>query len=654
MIDTSLQSVQKPATRRVSPFKLGCGLVAIILLVVVALGVFKAIRIAPAARGLLTDLRALQAVDLGSLSDPDPAQLTRMRDQFASLEANLATVQREAGPFLPLTQHLGWLPRVGGEAQAAPLLLEIASGVATAGRTAMDGGLPVLAAIQTHGEGDALSRALPALVEAQPLWQEAEAALLNVEVARSQLDLGALQPVVAQQVERLDGYLPLLRAGMSMARMAPLLLGYDEPRTYLVLAQNSDELRPSGGFISGVGLVTLDKGRITELSFQDSYWVYDGKVDHPPAPAALERYMKAQMLLLRDANWSADFPTTAAVAQSLYLLDTGRQTDGVVAIDLETTRRIVQAIEPLTLPGYSEALTSRNLIAALRAVWAAPSDTELTASADSQAEWWRHRKDFMGDLATAAKEKLEAGRVNYPRLALAFYGVLQEKHMLINLRNRAANDLMASMNWDGALRPGDQDYLLVVDTNVGWNKVNAVVNRDMKYQVALIEGALPQATLEMTYRHGGKQSDEPCVHVTPAYGNAYDALVHRCYFDYLRVYALAGARLIEAEGFEADTVAAGRGERNTTVFEGFLVVPPGGERQVRLSYELPASVVDDATYKLRVQKQPGTPAWPLQVALLDSAARWLPVSAGGVAIDGGVSFSLTLDADLEVVARRVP
>ena len=242
---------------------------------------------------------------------------------------------------------------------------------------------------------------------------------------------------MSAQIERLDRYLPVLQGGIALARSAPSLLGVDGARTYLLLAQNSDELRPTGGFISGVGLLGIDRGDLSQLDFRDSYEVYNPSVDHPLAPPDLERTMGAQMLLLRDVNWSADFPTVAGVAQALYQLDTGTPVDGVVAFDVEAVRRMIAALEPLQLPGYQEPVTSANLIAAIRTVWEAPAAAEASLSEKdpTQSDWWQHRKDFMGDLASAGRAKIETGQADLAKLAQAIYGALREKHILISLND---------------------------------------------------------------------------------------------------------------------------------------------------------------------------------------------------------------------------
>lgn len=635
------------------PWKIVLLVLLLALLAALAFVALRTVRAATAARSALTELQSLQDVDLTALASLDPASLGELQGRFARLEANLDTVAVQAGPFLPLARHMGWLPRFGAEAVAAPELLQLARGAATAGRASLDGAQIVAQAIKQPGQGSALARLTLALEQAQPRWQEAQAALDQVAAARSQLDTAQLSPRVAAQLDRLDSYLPLLQTGSTLARLAPALLGANGPKTYLVLAQNSDELRPTGGFISGVGLLQVEQGQLGELDFADSYTVYNPNVDHPLAPPDLEQTMGAQMLLFRDANWSADFPAAASVAQSLYQLDGGAPTDGVIAFDLEAARRAMTALEPLALPGYEQPLTADNLLAAMREVWAQPLTTENTVRQAGQSDWWLHRKDFMGDLADAAKAKLEAGQVDLPQLAQALYSSMQEKHVLLTVGDPAVAQALAQAGWDGAVTPGPGDFLLVVDSNVGWNKVNGVVQRNTAYTVTPQPDGSALIDLELVYRHQGAASNEPCIHAAH-YGDTYEDMIGRCYFNYLRVYAPQGARLISSTGFEGDDVTVQPGERGTTQFAGSLVTPPGQSRSVQLRYELPAGVISGDSYHLRVQKQPGIPTWPVRVVLVDPSGTWQPGTPGGQRTDEGVKVVFELSRDVDVTMTRQP
>lgn len=626
---------------------------SVALLAALVFVALRAVRTATAARAALTELHSLQEEDLTALASLDPANLGELQGRFARLEANLDTVAVQAGPFLPLARHMGWLPRFGAEATVAPELLQLARGAARAGRASLDGAQIVAQAVAQSGEGSALARLAPALEQAQPRWQEAQAALDQVAAARSQIDTAQLDARIAAQLDRLDGYLPLLQTGSALARVAPALLGADGPKTYLLLAQNSDELRPTGGFISGVGLLQVERGQLGELDFEDSYTVYNPNVDHPLAPSDLEETMGAQMLLFRDANWSADFPSAASVAQALYQLDAGTPTDGVIAFDLEAARRAMTALEPLALPGYEQPLTSDNLLAAMREVWAEPLTTENTVREAGKSDWWLHRKDFMGDLAKAAKAKLEAGQVDLPLLAQALYSSMQEKHVLVTVGDPAAEQLLEKAGWNGAVHPGSDDFLLVVDSNVGWNKVNGVVQRNTVYTVTPRPDGSARVDLDLAYRHQGAASDEPCVHAAH-YGDTYEDMIRRCYYNYIRVYAPPGAKLVGSAGFEDDVVAVRPAERGATQFAGSLVVPAGQSRSVQLSYELPAGLIAEDSYLLRVQKQPGIPAWPVKVVLADPSGSWQPGAPGGQRTAEGVQVFFELSRDVDVTMVRQP
>ena len=603
------------------------GVIAVLLL---ALGFWagsKALRLWRHLDSLRATLPRLEArANPEALGDLQPADFAALQEDFATLADDLTAIQDEAAPFLPLTRILGWVPTYGSDIQAAPALLDVAVGVADAGRTTLEGVQPLLAAWQqpaADGSGSLLERVLPPLVEAQPRLAQVQTELAQVTAARAAMDVSRLSPRVGGLVERLDRYLPLLNLAVQAAQLAPNLLGAEEPRSYLVLAQNNAELRATGGFISGVGLLRLDGGRIVELSFQDSYAVDDFSKPHPPSPPPLLKYMKAEILVLRDANWWPDFPTSAQALADLYELDQGIVVDGVIAADLTAIELLVGALGPLRLEGYDQPVTGQNVLEFMQATWEAPLegpsfDVWAEGEREQRREWLQHRKDFMGILMDGILARLEgSGDLQLGRLVWALNRSLDEKHVLIQVNDPQATELLVAAGWDGTLRPGEGDFLLVVDSNVGFNKVNPRIEQGISYRVTL-EGDRPHAELTLRYRHTSTVRLEECVHEA-YYGESFEEMMDRCYFDYVRVYAPAGSELRETSGFEPDSVESLAGERDTQVFAGLLVMAPGDEQEITLSYDLPPAVMADGTYRLRVQKQPGTGALPLHVQVTGAA-----------------------------------
>jgi hypothetical protein len=573
---------------------------------------WSAARASMQARLALADLNRIEAV----ARDLKIESLPALNEQVAALDLHLTSTRTAARPFLWLASRLGWLPSIGPSLRALSPLLNMAVDMAGGGHQTLDALEPILALAGSPGHEDLIAQAVLALATAAP-----ELAAAETRVARAEQERAAirepLHPRLASLIGRLDRVLSLERTGLQAAQAAPALLGANGPRTYLILAQNNHELRGTGGFISAIGFVRLDGGRITDLTLADSYTVDNFEQPHPQPPPALSEQMGAQLLLLRDSNWSPDFPATAQVARALFEQDQGIGTDGAIALDLEATRLMVGALGPLSLAGVAEPITAENAIATMKQAWQAPATSQeslQTGDPGGTRDWWLNRKDFMAELMTTALGKLESGADLDPAvLARALLAMLEERHLQIAVDDPALSELLAERGWDGALLPREgNDFLAVVDSNVGFNKANAAVQQEIAYGVNEASNGI-EATLTLTYTHTASAlpASEPCDR-TPRYGSSYDDLIQRCFWDYLRVYVPAGSELLVADGLRRATAAPG--EQNTTVLAGDFVLRPSEQHTVTLRYRLPIAA-GNAPYRLDVRKQAGTLAPPLSVAV---------------------------------------
>ncbi len=596
--------------------KLAVGALLLVLLAAITWLAWCGASAAVQARLALADLKRIQAV----AGDPSPEALPALRSDLGALESHLSAAERAGRPLLWGASRLGWLPGIGPTVQAAPVLLSMGIESARAGQQAMAALAPVIDQFGRLEEGELLARVVPALAGASSELAAADRRLARVQEMRATLPR-PLHPRLAGQLERLDRALPLARTGLQAARVGPALLGADGPRTYLILVQNSDELRATGGFISAVGVLELDDGRVTGLKLADSYAVDNWQQPHPAPPRALAEYMGAQLLVLRDSNWSPDFPTSAEVARVLYQQDQGVPTDGAIALDLEAVRLLVAALGPLEVPGLAEPVTAANLMSQLKQAWEAPATSEGTIREAETSDWWLKRKDFMGEMVGVALTKLQSGvDLNFKALASALLAMLEGRHLQIAVDDPAAAALFSERGWDGGFRRSrDEDFLAVVDSNVGFNKANAAVNQEIAYAVApAAAGGRIEASLTLTYTHTSVPLSplEPCDH-TPRYGDSYDDLIRRCYRDYLRVYVPSGSELMDAGGLANLTSAAGEGD--TTGFAGDFELRPGAQHVVTLRYRLPAGLAAEP-YRLSVRKQAGTGSVPLWVK--GGECRW--------------------------------
>ncbi len=580
---------------------------------------------------LQNDLQALRALLQDSPTTPSgtpDATAWTPAEVLTFLHNDLRGFQSEFAFFFDSAPHLRWLPRYGADLAAAPALLTMALELSESGARLAQVLQPLLVPQDIPPESQTLEVALSLLREAQPHLQETARALERVQQTRAGLDKSALSPRLAGWLAQLDRYLPLLQRGVQIALLLPQTLGDTEMRTYLLLMQNEDELRPTGGFLTGVARIAVVDGRIEHMVFENSAEVTDFKRPYPDPPRPLEDIMGLDLWVFHDSNWSPDFPTSAWQAITFYQQRYETPIDGVLAIDQEAFRRLVQVLQPLTLPSYPEPITESNILAALR------QSRDMPLESDPRAAWERRHKVFLEDLLTATIDKVQnrPATVNFAQLGMAVIDAFEERHMFaFALTDGDLAIQLYESRWDGALYAGEGDYLMVVDANLGYSKVNPYIAASLGYAVDLRDPQQPQADLTLSYQHNGPRTNEPCYHYAKPPMLTYEMLMRQCYWDYVRVYVPAGARPLRAtpNPIPAELLTTGIGrsgeaevlapEAGKSVFATFFVLPPGQRAETRMLYMLPPDVIqqtgDILLYRLYIQKQGGKLSVPVQFSL---------------------------------------
>jgi len=576
-----------------------------------------------------------------------PVARAALRSSLQIVRQDLSALQRDGSPLWWGLRRMGWVPVIGGDLQYAPTFLPVGMHLVDAGLAGLAGLEPVLAAHDPESNIPAES------LTAETLWRlkvsRAQFAEAELAVAKARADLDTvpaqrLSPRAAALVALAQAYVPALQAALGLLQDAPALLGADQPATYLILAQNDQELRPTGGFVSGVGMLRIEGAKIVTATLEDAYAV-DGACEcgiHAPAP--LREYMWAPALKLRDANWSPDLPSSAAVARSIYSRCRGVQVDGVIAFDLEAAGAMLDVLGPLQPPGYDVPVTRESFQEFLARYWANPMASPTMS--ENRDAWWLHRKDFMGDLLREMVNKIDAGWEQIParRAVEILVPLLHEKHLQVYVDAPSAQRALESAGWAGAMRQGGDDYLLIVDANVGYRKVNPYIEQHIDYRVAPGADGMTQATLTLDYRNNSPGSAE-CI-AGARYDATYGEMMQGCYWDYVRVYIPRGSRLLSAAG--GDSAASLAEERGRAVLGMLLIVPPGQSRQIVFTYETPASPTRAGGYELLVQKQAGTRGATLRVAV-SGAGPVLRCEGCPSATDlKGSALALTLNTDMRI------
>ncbi len=415
----------------------------------------------------------------------------------------------------------------------------------------------------------------------------------------SGVDQGHIPEKYGEYLGEYGSYISMLQENLSLTSKiigeVPEVLGVNGEKTYIVWFQNSNELRPTGGFIGSYGLLSFDKGKLKDLKIDDIYNP-DGQIElrgiKVDAPEVISRYLDEDRLFLRNSNWDPDFPTAAGVFDNLFYRIDGQKVDGYIAVDLSFVEGILRATGPVFLAAYNEEITAENLYERTQY----HSDFNYTDGSDQ-------KRSFLTVLGSKLLEKMfSLPKDKLPALMSETGSSLDQKHMLIHLSSGGVlNEVLREKNWDGRVVPVEGDYLYVVNSNLGGTKANYFVKSGIDYEInSMTRDGVLRAILKLSYNHTGESGAWP--------GGPYE--------NHVRVLVQKGSKLTGAEFTSAGGTTLDVMEdisvetlNGYTVFSYDIVVNPKELVSLVVKYDLPENLIvtkDKLDYSLYVQKQPGT------------------------------------------------
>ena len=377
-------------------------------------------------------------------------------------------------------------------------------------------------------------------------------------------------------------------------------VGYPAPHTFLVLLQNADELRPSGGFIGTIGLVHADSGDLGSMAFGDVYGLdrlVEGRWhDEPPEP--LKRELGVQAWYLRDANWSPDVPMSATKIMDVFARErslAGFATttiDGVILLEPGFFRDVLRVSGPLFIDGHR--FDADHFFDAL--------EYEVEQGFLTAGKPVTQRKEIVAKIGQALVARLmEVPAQRWPELLGVVSRALERKDAMIVVRDPKLLAAIDARGWSGRIQPTSQDYLMVVDANLAALKTDGAMQKQIAYQTDMTDPTHPIGIVTLTYTN-----------TASAFSWRYTR-----YRDYVRVYVPEGSELIASDGAMLNDKTKTGGlvvpgnvdtfhDLGKSVFGAFWAVEPGETRHLTFRYRLPQSASPiNRLYTLLVQRQPG-------------------------------------------------
>ena len=395
----------------------------------------------------------------------------------------------------------------------------------------------------------------------------------------------------------------------AIAPALPQLVGADESTKYLVLGQTTDELRANGGFASSAWELDFTDGGIGSILYMDVLQVddLDNLTNYPPPPDALLNHMNAPVWMLRDSTWNPDFPSSARTALELYELGQGKKLSNVVGINTSAISRIIEAIGGIDVRG--ERITSR----------------DITRIIESETD--QHGTVYLQVIFDSILRELVApmSRVEFARFTYAIFLALESKEIIIYASDPQFGDALHDARWDGSNSLDSRSRYYVVDSNIGWNKVDRNIVRSSSYDVDFQLDGSAIVTVVASYKN--QSGDHPpflnCDRQWHPQTRVYAALLNGCYWNYIQIYGPENAVITQADSMALPAGAAyvefGNGLPNEPTLtitstphglavQGLIAIPKGDVRE--LTFKFVESNVwvpenEKNQYDLELRTQPG-------------------------------------------------
>lgn len=382
-----------------------------------------------------------------------------------------------------------------------------------------------------------------------------------------------------------------------------LLLG---SKNVLIVFQNNNELRASGGFMGTIGNARLTNGSIESLSIRSVY-DWDGQLKDkilPPQPL----YSVNDRWYLRDSNWFASFPQSASRISALYEKEGGETPDLIVMMTPEVILDMLEKTGPIGLPQHNITLTKENFIEKTQEATSVTYDKVINQP-----------KQFLADFFPMLMQKLGSNKENGGVMAFLeiFQQNLYKKQIILFSRDANIQKNILDFNWGGELKDTERDYLSIINSNLGGTKTDRAMQRATELKSSIADDGTITNTLRYTITNPLPKN--------PGLSNK----------SFLRVYVPEDSHLISSEGFnneiqlprldptsynldgqvqewqkyviqDINTGTYTGIEANKTWFGNWVEVEGGETKTIVITYTLPFKIGNIDRHSLLIQKQPGT------------------------------------------------
>jgi hypothetical protein len=506
-------------------------------------------------------------------------------------------------------------------------------------------------AVATH-EGDTLARIAANLSNTEQAALSVEKATVSIDAigqlteplnqagdalvhASNQIDdvqssflLPPLSDKLDQFTHEVDRALPAAQNAKTAIRVAPSLLGNDAPRRYLVLFTTPAETRGTGGFIGSWALLTVDHGHI-EMTDSGRITELNNRPLSPRLITGPERYLTSYVntfhpeVFFQNITASPDFPDVANVATQLApQTKLGAPIDGVILIDPIGLAAMLKLTGPVKVAGLSQPLTAEN---AAHVFLFDQYQLFPNRASDDPTEAPGTREGFLANALKATFDSFLGGNIPTAQsMVNALSPMVDQRRVLAYSTHPDEEALFRELGMDGSFpTPDTGDFISLVTTNRGGNKLDAYLHRQLTYDVTYSPSSGDvQATATVVLRNDAPPDGLP-------FEVGYNDANLPIGTNQTSLTLYSPLDLVGLSGNGQPYGAVPKEEFGFHSYTAYVDLPPGGS--TTLVFSLAGSSKPAHAYRLRISPQPLVNADDVAVSIT-ATDGWRPEHQPGVQV----------------------
>ncbi len=407
------------------------------------------------------------------------------------------------------------------------------------------------------------------------------------------------------------------------------VLGYNGVSESLILIQDPNTSKPTGGYIGAYAWVSLDSGKIVSSEIKDVYQL-DSKMTKKVVPPLALKGLSSSWLF-HDVNWFSDYPASGermlSFAQSAGL---SLRTNNVISLNAKVIKKILELTGPIFLSLEQGSIDSNNFDAFLT-----NNFYQGKTLSDNKGVFALFLENLVIKLS-----QTDTGQKTDQDILPFLLASLKNKDIQIYSKDAELQNLLMQNGMANNILPisSNQDYLNVVNTNVGSEKTDALIKQTINLESEIqLDGSIIN-TLTIFRTNSAKN-------IKGAINNT----------QYIRVYLPEGSEILEVKsrsinpyriaaiaydkkGFEEDplliqgeNMAAINTETDSRYYNEFgkfvaanwLITKPTETQILTYKYKLPFTLISSNNlYKLIIQKQSGLDSAVKFYMKIKSGAPW--------------------------------